>query len=145
MKLKDKPPEDFFRSAKVPLQHVLKHPVINSPKITNAVIRAHKIVIHALQFMKLYLLHHYNENGSLPIIDKTFITYCMKIVCEEKAVGRPPKTENRELKDKLKSFYNEHYKPLAQNENFDYIQEDFSDDKQIIDCFKTYGLYIFEN
>ncbi len=44
----NKPPDknlDYFKSIKVPLNHVIKHPDINLPKITNAVIRCNKIVM----------------------------------------------------------------------------------------------------
>ncbi len=42
---KEKPPEDFFKGIKTSLKSVLKHPDINLPKITNAVIKCNKIVI----------------------------------------------------------------------------------------------------
>jgi len=70
MSIKEKPPE-FFKSVKTSLKSILKHPDINSSKINEAVIKANKIVIHTLQFLKLYLLHHYeNNNNSLPKISK---------------------------------------------------------------------------
>ena len=56
---KEKPPDDFYKCVKVPLKHVLKHPEINIPKIQETAIIANKIVIHTLQFMKLYLLDYY--------------------------------------------------------------------------------------
>ena len=56
MSIKEKPPE-FFKSVKTSLKSILKHPNINTTKISDAVIKANKIVIHTLQFLKLYLLH----------------------------------------------------------------------------------------
>jgi hypothetical protein len=118
--VKEKPPE-FFKSIKTSLKSILKHPDINLPKINDAVIRANKIVIHTLQFMKLYLLHYYeNNNFTLPIMNDEFINSCMKILCNEKTTGRPPKNEIKELKEKLTGFYNEHYKPTTQNDPIDY-------------------------
>jgi len=76
---KDKPPDDYFKCVKVPLKHIIKHPDINIPKINDTVIKAHKFMIHTLQFIKLYLLDYYNSNSTLPVIDKTFINCCMKI------------------------------------------------------------------
>ena len=70
--------------------------------------------------MKLYLLDYYDKQNTLPNINKEFINSCMKIVCKEKATGRPPKKEIKELKEKLTTFYNTHYKPLCQNEELDY-------------------------
>ena len=36
------PPTDFFKGIKISLKNVLKHPAINSTKITNAVIKCNK-------------------------------------------------------------------------------------------------------
>lgn len=123
MNVKEKPPDDFFKCVKVSLKHVLKHYNINQPKINETVIKAHKIVIHTLQFMKLYLLDYYNTHKkTLPKIDKKFINCCMKSVCiKQTKAGRPPNEETKKLKEKLTTFYNTHYKPLIQNEELDYI------------------------
>ena len=100
MEIKEKPPDDFFKGIKLSLKSVLKHPDINTPKITNAVILCNKIVINVLLFMKLYLLNYYETHNALPVIDKVFVNSCMKIMCNEKPQGRPPKKEIKELKDK---------------------------------------------
>jgi hypothetical protein len=120
MEIKEKPPEDFFKGIKTSLKSVLKHPDINLPKITNAVIKCNKIVIQTLMFMKLFLLYHYDKHNTLPIINDEFINSCMKILCNEKASGRPPKQEIKELKEKLTAFYKTDFQPLIQNENLDY-------------------------
>ncbi len=120
----NKPPDknlDYFKSIKVPLNHVIKHPDINLPKITNAVIRCNKIVINTLMFMKLYLLDYFEKHNKLPVIDKVFVNSCMKILCNESASGRPPKKEVKELKDNLISFYNSNYKDLIKDTDLDYI------------------------
>jgi hypothetical protein len=112
---KKKPPDkllDTYKAIKVPLKHILKNYDINQPKINDLVVMAHKIVIHTLQFMKLYLLDYYDKNKKLPTIDKTFINCCMKIVCKESSTGRPAKKEIQDLKDKLTKFYDKHYKPI---------------------------------
>ena len=44
------PPTDFFKGIKTSLKSVLKHPDINLPKITNAVIKCNKIVIQTIYF-----------------------------------------------------------------------------------------------
>lgn len=121
MSIKEKPPDEFFKSIKTSLKSILKHPDINLPKINDAVIKSNKIVIHTLQFLKLYILYYYeNNNNTLPTIDKTLINSTMKILCNEKSQGRPPKKEIKELKDKLTEFYNIHYKPTTQNDPLDY-------------------------
>jgi hypothetical protein len=119
MNIKEKPP-DFFKGVKIPIKHILKHPDINLPKITEMTIKSNKIVIHTLMFIKLYLLDYYDKNKSLPVVDKVFINSCMKILCNESPSGRPPKKEIKELKDKLTKFYEKEYKPLTQNDPLDY-------------------------
>ena len=94
----EKPPDDCFRCVKVPIKHILKHIDINSSKISDAVVMANKIVIHTLQFMKLYLVYYYDTNKSLPTIDKQFINSCLKTVCDKKETGRPPKAEVKKIK-----------------------------------------------
>ena len=84
MEIQEKPPDDFFKGIKLSLKSVLKHPDINTPKITNAVIMCNKIVINVLLFMKLYLLDYYETHNALPVIDKVFVNSCMKIMCNEK-------------------------------------------------------------
>ena len=119
---KEKPLE-FYKSTKTSLKSILKHPELNTTKINDVVIKAHKIAIHTLQFLKLYILHHYETNNHiLPDIDKVLILNVMKVVCGEKHTntGKPPKKETIELKDKLTTFYTEHYKPYTQPEQLDY-------------------------
>ena len=122
MDAKEKPPE-FFKSIKTSLKSVLKHPEINTSKINNAVIKANKIVIHTLHFLKLYLLDYYeNNNYTLPVISKELINNTMKVVCGEKEEkrGKPSKKETMELKENLTAFYKEHYLPTTQYDPIDY-------------------------
>lgn len=121
-KAKEKPPE-FFKSIKTSLKSVLKHHELNTKIINDAVVKSNKIVIHTLQFLKLYLLDYYeNNNQTLPIVSKKLINNSMKVVCGEKIEkrGKPPSEETMEMKDKLTTFYNHHYKPLTQNDPIDY-------------------------
>jgi len=121
MSIKEKPPE-FFKSVKTSLKSILKHPDINTPKINDAVIKANKIVIHTLQFLKLYLLHHYETTNILPTINAELVNNSMKVICGEKEEkrGKPPKKETIELKDKLNQIYKQHYLPYKKNEPIDY-------------------------
>ena len=121
-KAKEKPPE-FFKSTKTSLKSILKHHEINTKKINDVVIKVHKIIIHTLQFLKMYILHHYQTHSqTIPIIDKVLILNVMKVVCGEKHTkkGKPPKKETLELIENLTSFYTKHYKPYTQPEQLDY-------------------------
>jgi hypothetical protein len=138
MEIKEKPPDDFFKGIKTSLKSVLKHPDINLHKITNAVIKCNKIVIQTMMFMKLFLLDHYDNHNTLPVINDEFINSCMKILCNEKASGRPPKKEIKELKDKLTAFYKTDFQPLIQNENLDYTHMNTILDYLTIDILTMY-------
>lgn len=138
MEIKEKPPDDFFKGIKTSLKSVLKHPDINLPKISNAVIKCNKIVIQTLMFIKLFLLDHYDKHNNLPTINDEFINSCMKILCNEKASGRPPKKEIKELKDRLTAFYKTDFQPLIQNENLDYTHMNTILDYLTIDILTMY-------
>jgi hypothetical protein len=138
MSIKEKPPDDFFKGIKISLKSVLKHPDVNLPKITNAVIKCNKIVIQTLMFMKLFLLDHYEKHNKLPIINDEFINSCMKILCNEKSSGRPPKQEIKELKEKLSTFYKTDFQPLIQNEELDYTHMNTILDYLTIDILTMY-------
>ena len=138
MNIKEKPPDDYYKCVKVSIKHILKHHDVNQTKINGTVIKAHKIVIHTLQFMKLYLMDYYNNHQTLPIIDKEFINCCMKILCNEKSTGRPPKSEIKILKENLKKFYDIHYKPLCQDECLDYTYMNTILDYLTIDILTMY-------
>ena len=137
-KMKEKPPDGFFKCVKVPIKHILKHPEINLPKITETAIIANKIVIHTLQFMKLYLLNYYTKNNKLPVIDKTFINTCIKVQCTQNKGGRPASEKVQTLKDELNTFYNKEYKPLMQNETLSYKHMNTILDYLTIDILTMY-------
>jgi hypothetical protein len=62
----------------------------------------------------------------------------MKILCNEKASGRPPKKEIKELKDRLTAFYKTEFQPLIQNENLDYTHMNTILDYLTIDILTMY-------
>ena len=72
------------------------------------------IVIHAYQFLRLYILHKYHTNQPLPKIDDKFIEHIIKTI----AVGdkRGKKLNN----DELTFFYENHYKQTIQGEKLSY-------------------------
>ena len=120
MDIKEKPPE-FFKSIKTSLKSILKHPIINTPILEDAVLRSHKIVVHTLQFLKLYLLHQYQQN-SFPVVTKKLINSTLKIVCGEKEEkrGKPANTDTKELQQQLSLFYQEQYQPTVVREELNY-------------------------
>ena len=55
--MSEPPDKEFYKTIKIPLKHIIKNFEINQPKINDLTIMAHKIVIHTLQFMKMYLIN----------------------------------------------------------------------------------------
>ena len=109
-KAKEKPPE-FFKSIKTSLKSVLKHPEINTKILNDAVVKSNKIVIHTLQFLKLYLLDYYeNNNQTLPAISKELINNSMKVVCGEKTEKRGYRSLTKEGKIIIYKYIYNNYK-----------------------------------
>ena len=121
MSIKEKPPE-YFKTVKTSLKSILKHHEINTKKINDAAIKCNKIVIHTLQFLKLYMLSQYEQNNTLLVVNHSLINTTMKILCEvkEDKRGRPPKPETVLMRNNLTSFYKEHYQPTTQQDPLDY-------------------------
>jgi hypothetical protein len=137
----DKPTFDYFKAVKVPIKHILKQPEIHLPKINNAVMKCHKIVVHTLMFMKLYLLDYYEKHQTLPVIDTKFINTIMKVVCGEKTEkrGKPASEITKQEKEKFIAFFEEHYLPLTQNEELNYTNLN-----TVLDYLKLTVLTVYE-
>jgi transposase len=116
----NKPPDpqsSYYKTIKTSLKSIVTdHSVIRS--LNEAVIMAHRISIHTLQFLKLYVLHSYETTHQLPNIDRSLIINVMKTLAPKQTkVGRPPKDETIELKEKLHQFYIQHYRSLMTDED----------------------------
>ena len=137
----DKPTFDYYKAVKVPIKHILKQPEIHLPKINNAVMKCHKIVVHTLMFMKLYLLDYYETHQTLPVIDTKFINTIMKVVCGEKTEkrGKPASEITKQEKEKFIAFFEEHYLPLTQNKELNYTNLN-----TVLDYLKLTVLTVYE-
>lgn len=102
----------FYQCIKTSLKSVVRDDAVIA-KLQDAALRANAIMTHTLQLLKLYLIHCYDSGTPLPTIDRQFVTSVMKILCEEPNCGRPPNEETKRIKDTLKAFYKEHYKPCV--------------------------------
>jgi len=101
---------DYMKTNKDNIKNIIKNKddliIIN-----NLAILINKIVIHALHFLKLYVLYLYDNNLNFPKIDKEFICDIFKVITIRKC-GSGGYTEDnmpKQMKD-LKLFYDEHYK-----------------------------------
>lgn len=103
----------FFQCIKTSLKSVVRNEAVIQ-KLGNAALLTNRIMTHALQFLKLYLIHCFDRGDPLPAIDKPFVNAVMKILCEKTTNGgRPPSTATQELKAHLTEFYREHFEYLT--------------------------------
>ena len=70
----------FFQTIKTSLKSVVRNET-TIEKLTEAALRANRIMTHTLQFLKLYLIHCHDNKKDLPTIDKPFVNAAMKILC----------------------------------------------------------------
>src|SRR5437762_3287404 len=99
MEYGDRPPDPglpYYKTIKTSLASVLKTPD-KLPAISQAAATVNKIVIRALLFLRLYLIHHKNVP---PVVDAEFIDTVFKTVCLQKAIGRPPSASSKTLRAK---------------------------------------------
>ena len=67
-----------YTTIKTTLKSVLHNHNEVQPVITNLVFEMNDLMIHAYQFIRLYVLKCYNNNQPLPEINDKFILYCIK-------------------------------------------------------------------
>jgi hypothetical protein len=121
MKVK-KPPDPkpqslkpFMCTQKTSLKSIAKDNVI--PILQEVVQRSNVIVNHASKLLKLYLLYLFEEKKEFPVIDENLIVVAMKVVSIKGTTrGRKDGDETLEKMATLRTFYEEHYKPLLHPE-----------------------------
>jgi hypothetical protein len=101
---------DYMKTTKDNINNVIRDKSIIGI-INNIVINTNKIVVHAYNFMKLYVLHLYDNNKEIPLLDKEFICDIFKAVTYRKSNSGGYTNENMPIQQKtLQQFYNTHYK-----------------------------------
>ena len=103
-----------YKTFKIPLKTILLHRDTIQPVINNLVFEMNDLVIHTYQFIRLYILNCYTNNKPLPMIDETFILYCIKSLGSRDNRGK--KGKDTELLEMLDTFYKTEYQPLLNHE-----------------------------
>jgi hypothetical protein len=103
-----------YKTFKIPLKTILLNRDIIQPVINNLVFEINDLVIHTYQFIRLYVLNCYTNNKSLPMINETFILYCIKSLGSRDNRGK--KGKDTELLEVLDAFYKNEYQPLLHHE-----------------------------
>ena len=114
---------DYMKTIKDNIKNVIQDEnLLNN--INDIVIRTNKIVIHAYQFLKLYLLDLYKNNKSFPIIDKEFICDIFKVITIRKCnTGGYTEDKMPEQQKLLQEFYNKEYKETIHNDEIIYYDK----------------------
>jgi hypothetical protein len=104
------PVKQPYRCIKLAFKQIAK-PDIDYTCIYNAVLKMNDIITRATLFLKDYILSSPNE--VIPLINEIFLDCILITVCEIKeSRGRPPSPEIKELRVKLKKYYDENFKKL---------------------------------
>jgi hypothetical protein len=103
-----------YTTIKTTLKSVLHNHKAVQPVITNLVFEMNDLMIHAYQFIRLYVLKCYKDNQPLPEINEKFILYCIKTLGEKTNSGR--KENDTSMLETLQSFYDKEYQPLLNHE-----------------------------
>ena len=114
---------DYMKTNKDNLLNIIKDNTI-LPIINEIVLRTNKIVIHSYQFLKLYLLHLYENNKKFPLLDKEFICDIFKVITIRKCGKGGYRDDNMplQLKD-LTDFFTKYYKPLMVKDDIIYYDK----------------------
>ncbi|KAH9254068.1 hypothetical protein BASA81_007943 [Batrachochytrium salamandrivorans] len=131
-------PPDKHRSIKQSLKNVVRDPA-SQRTILDVVHASHRITVHALQFLKLYLLSCFENGVKLPLVTEHLVVSIMNVLCEESERQESERQESERqeserqesghqetrgrrcnpatltLKQKLLEFHREHYKLTMTN------------------------------
>jgi len=122
-KKKDEENFDYMKTNKDNIKNVLRDENLLS-LINDLTIRTNKIIIHSYQFLKLYLLHLYENNQSFPEINKEYICDIFKVITKRKcnSGGYTNETMPEQLKT-LNDFYKNHYSLTIVNDEILYYDK----------------------
>ena len=112
--------ESYYQTIKTSLKSVVRSNDVII-KLNNTALMINRIMTHSLLFLKLYLIHCYDNNVQLPKLDKQFITSVMKVLCITPKPRGNINNSTIEIKDTLTLFYKEHYEKFQLGEKLNYI------------------------
>ena len=122
-KKKDEVNFDYMKTNKDNIKNIIRDDNL-LPLINDIIIRTNKIVIHSYQFLKLYLLHLYENNQSFPVLDKEYICDIFKVVTKRKCnYGNYTEKNMPEQLKTLTEFYKNHYSLTISNNEIIYYDK----------------------
>lgn len=99
-----------YKTLKIPLKTILWNRQEVQPVLNQWVFDINDLVIHSYQFIRLYLLHLYHQQMPFPVIDETFVLYCIRTLGKRDNRGR--QSANTQLLETLQTLYEKEYQPL---------------------------------
>jgi len=82
--------------------------------------RSNYISFLCSHFIRLYVLHKFNNSKTIPNIDKQFILIVFSVLSKPTS-GKPMNSENQTMYDELDDFYKKHFSKLIENNKFDSV------------------------
>lgn len=105
-----------FIVVKTSLKSVLKDYETNFPIINNLVLECNEIVIRTYQFIRLFILHKYYKNETIPKLDKDTILYFIRACGIKDKRGKT--AMNKEFEKELNDFYEKEFQPCINKSKF---------------------------
>jgi hypothetical protein len=115
--MQSKKPPDKYRTIKCSLKSIIKSN-LDLNKLSDAMIRTHKLIIHSYQFIRLWILSKYNKKLDIPHIDEDLIRMVFKSLIKE-SQGPKPKGTNLNYYNEFNDFFNSTYKLLHYSNKID--------------------------
>merc|ERR1712227_688478 len=114
---------DYMKTNKDNIKNIVKNDETLT-KLNDIVINVQKIVIHAYNFIKLYCLYLYENDKTIPIIDKEFIMDVFKVITIRKCNSGGYRDDNMPKQQKdLTEFYKNHYNETIYNNEILYYDK----------------------
>ena len=111
MSILKKPPDKIINT-KCSLNKILRESNFNKPILFDACFRTNQLVIHAYQFLRLWILNKYKNNLDIPKITFDIVKMTFNALSINDKGGNKPQGDNLKLYEEFNKFYEEHYKNL---------------------------------
>src|SRR5436190_24152645 len=101
--------QNIYRINKCSLRKILKDDENNyvGRKLVDVCDRANKIVIHAYQFLRLWVLQKYNDLEIIPTITEDIVKLAFKVLIADTNKGAPINESKSDLYKELKKLYDD--------------------------------------
>jgi len=111
MTTNSKKPPDKYITVKCNINKIIRKNDFFAP-LFDACFRTNRIVILTYQFLRLWILEHYHNNIDIPTITTDTIKMAIKALTFNNKGGNTPKGNNLIMLDNFKSFYDNTFKVL---------------------------------